>query len=396
MMYDIVFADDGANLTSWERLKSDWPNAIRVVYNGMLPDLIEQTKKYCHTRMYWLVRNRYDTERFALINSNYWSSDKNHYFSDTVVPYRDILKVNDIALSKGMYFLQMSYDLTDAELSNNSFDDVSVSTWESAIPQRSTASSIQMSLSTQVCRNSNIFFVSYNEPTADENWNRVLARFPTARRIDGIKGIDRAHRRCAELAESDMFWTIDADTILDDDWNFDFIPPDYDRKYLHIWHSRNPVNGLEYGWGAVKLWPTANVLQFDGNWLDFTTTVGNIKMVPRSIATSAFNSDAYSAWRSGFRETVKLCYNVSHGDHKESLDRLLIWLNVANAVAHAGDAVQGARSGLEYFLQCNDVQSFTGIKNINDFEWLIDRFDKRQRITLILDRDTLLSMLGKQ
>ena len=72
-MYDIVFADPGANLASWKKLKSDWPNAVRVVYNGTLSDLIEKTKKSCFTRMYWLVRDWYDVERFALISSNNWS-----------------------------------------------------------------------------------------------------------------------------------------------------------------------------------------------------------------------------------------------------------------------------------------------------------------------------------
>lgn len=395
-MYDIVFADNGTASDSWEKLKLDWPTAIRVVYDGTLFDLIEKAKRSCLTCMVWIVKDWYDTERFAQLSSNNWSSQSNHYFSDTTLPYSDVLNVNNVALSNGLYFVQTSYKLTDIEIANNKFDKILVVSWDSVAQQYSTASLSSMALSTQVCKISDIFFVSYNEPTADENWNRVLARFPTARRIDGIKGIDRAHRRCAELAESDMFWTIDADTILDDDWNFDFIPPDYDRKYLHIWHSRNPVNGLEYGWGAVKLWPTTAVLQFDGNWLDFTTTVGNIKMVPRSIATSAFNSDAYSAWRSGFRETVKLCYNASRGDYGESLDRLLTWLTVANDVAYANDTVQGASSGLEYFLEYSKTPSATGIKNINDFEWLIDRFSKRQHVKLVVDRDTLLSMLGKQ
>jgi len=395
-MYDIVFADNGTAADSWEKLKLDWPTAIRVAYDGTLFDLIEKAKGSCLTCMVWIVKDWYDTERFAQLSSNNWSSHTNHYFSNTTLPYSDVLNVNNVALSNGVYFVQTSYKLTDTEISNNRFDKILIVSLDSIAQQYNTASLSSMALSTQLCKISDIFFVSYNEPTADENWNRVLARFPTARRIDGIKGIDRAHRRCAELAESDMFWTIDADTILDDDWNFDFIPPDYDRKYLHIWHSRNPVNGLEYGWGAVKLWPTAAVLQFDGNWLDFTTTVGNIKMVPRSIATSAFNSDAYSAWRSGFRETVKLCYNVATSEQGESLDRLLTWLTVANDVAYAHDTVQGASSGLEYFLECTTTSSATGIKNINDFEWLIDRFSKRHGVKLAVDRATLLSMLGKK
>ena len=164
---------------------------------------------------------------------------------------------------------------------------------------------------------------------------------------------------------------------MDDSFAFDYRPPDYDRQYLHLWHSRNPVNGLSYGWGAVKLWPTRLVREFKSNWLDFTTTVGNIKIIPDVIATTNYNCDEISTWRSGFREAVKLCSNVHNGDQMESLSRLLVWLSAASTADYAAASAQGARAGVQYYLECRGANKSAQLSKINDFDWLADRFNSR-------------------
>lgn len=238
-----------------------------------------------------------------------------------------------------------------------------------------------------------IFFISYREPDAADNYQLLLDRFPRAQHVSGIKGIHNAHMRCAELSNTKMFWTVDADTIVDSGFAFDYRPPDYDQQYLHLWHSRNPVNGLSYGWGAIKLWPTKLVRDFRSNWLDFTTTVGNIKIVSDVIATTKYNCDAMSTWRSGFREAVKLCHNISNGDHIESLERLMVWLTIENPVPWANDSTQGARSGVDFYLKCRRESNTEALGNINDFDWLIDRFNARKVDMPLPARTDLLSAL---
>ena len=34
-----------------------------------------------------------------------------------------------------------------------------------------------------------IIFMSYQEPNADENWQRLVDKFPWARRVHGVKGL---------------------------------------------------------------------------------------------------------------------------------------------------------------------------------------------------------------
>ena len=217
-----------------------------------------------------------------------------------------------------------------------------------------------------------VFFITYDEGNAEENWQILKSRIPHARRKHGIKGISNAHKACAMDAFTEMFYTIDGDTIVDTKFDFRFMPPDWDKRYLHLWYSRNPVNDLVYGYGSLKLWPRRPLLGFDGNWLDFTTTFGNLKIVDEVVATTFFNHDGYSAWKSAFRETIKLCFNVANGDIKESLDRLMVWLNNARDVEFSIDCKIGAMDGLTYFK--DNIGNHAALRLINDFDWLRDRY----------------------
>ena len=50
-----------------------------------------------------------------------------------------------------------------------------------------------------------------------------------------------------------MFWIIDGDAELKDDFNFDYVTTQTDT--VHVWRSENPVNDLVYGYGGIKLFP---------------------------------------------------------------------------------------------------------------------------------------------
>lgn len=43
-----------------------------------------------------------------------------------------------------------------------------------------------------------IVFISYNEPNAEKNWESLKQRFPSAKRVDGVKGIHEAHKKAAK------------------------------------------------------------------------------------------------------------------------------------------------------------------------------------------------------
>lgn len=207
-----------------------------------------------------------------------------------------------------------------------------------------------------------LFFISYNEPNADDNWKKLSSKFVHAKRINNIDGISNAHKHCAKQAYTKMFWTVDADTVVDDTWEFNYVPPDWDQQYLHLWYSRNLLNSLIYGYGAVKLWPTRRVLKYQDLWIDFTTSVGNIKIIEKTISTTVFNSSPYETWKSVFREVIKL--NLLLNTDPDAQSRLDQW-RVINKTA---DFSEWAEKGYLDAMEFNSCQQ--DVKLINSFSWL--------------------------
>jgi hypothetical protein len=104
-------------------------------------------------------------------------------------------------------------------------------------------------------------YISFKEPNKEENWADLKDKVPWAKRVDGVKGYDSAHKAAAELAETDFFISVDGDNILDEsfllqslDWN------KTNPGCVHRWRALNNVNGLTYGNGGVVGWPKKTCL----------------------------------------------------------------------------------------------------------------------------------------
>jgi hypothetical protein len=219
-----------------------------------------------------------------------------------------------------------------------------------------------------------IIFISNDEPNADENWEILRSRFALAKRISNIKGIHNAHITAAKSAFTKMFWVVDGDARVLDEFNFDYAVPEYDLDCVHIFHSLNPINDLVYGYGAVKLLPRRLTLNIDTTTLDMTLSINNkIKVIEQISNITNFNVDEFSTWRSAFREAVKLTINVTNKkDNGESLERLSIWCSMGKSRPYGSYAVKGALAGKAYALA--NTENVDKLKLINDFEWLKQRF----------------------
>ena len=42
-----------------------------------------------------------------------------------------------------------------------------------------------------------VFYLSYDEPNKEEHWADIISKF-FAKRVDGVKGFDNAHKECTE------------------------------------------------------------------------------------------------------------------------------------------------------------------------------------------------------
>jgi hypothetical protein len=221
-----------------------------------------------------------------------------------------------------------------------------------------------------------IIYLSYHEPYADENFERLKQRFPQAQHVKNIKGIFNAHQMAAAIAESLMFYVVDADAIILDDFDFSFVPNPYEYDVTHVWKARNPINGLEYGYGGVKLFPT-QALRDATNWhIDFTTSVGyGFKGINQVSNVTQFNTDPFNTWKSAFRECVKLASKIIKNQNDlETEERLSIWQTVKNDAPFADYCIAGAIAGSIYGKQYKDNPE--ALDKINDFEWLQTEFRK--------------------
>jgi hypothetical protein len=220
-----------------------------------------------------------------------------------------------------------------------------------------------------------IVFISYNEINADENYNNLINRFPNAKRVHGIKGIHQAHIEAAKLATTDLFWVVDGDAIIVDDFNFQFAVNYHMRNAVHVWRSQNPINGLEYGYGGVKLLPRELTLEMDVNSPDMTTSISrNFRVIEKVSNITNFNTDAFSTWRSAFRECVKLSSRaIDRQDEEETKKRLDIWCTVGRDKPFGEYAIRGAKEGREYGERCKGEKEL--LAKINDFDWLRRQYD---------------------
>ena len=229
-----------------------------------------------------------------------------------------------------------------------------------------------------------IIFISYNEKNADENYENLKLRFPRVKRVHGVKGIQNAHIEAAKLAETDMFWVVDADAIIEDTFTFeiDYIPY-YDRigrinlnKTVHVWSSRNPINDLVYGYGGVKLLPGKLTANMDIQNPDMTTSISDSFKIMSEISNiTRFNTDKFSTWRSAFRECAKLASRViDRNFDNENDERLHIWCNAGKDRPFGEYAINGARAGKQFGEE--NIQNLVGLNLINDYEWLKNQFDQ--------------------
>ena len=235
-----------------------------------------------------------------------------------------------------------------------------------------------------------IVMITYNEPNGDENFQKLQQRFPRAKRVHGIKGIHNAHIEAAKQVSSDLFWVVDGDAVIHDDFMFDYVAPHNEKDYVKVWRSINPVNGLEYGYGGVKLLPRALTEHMDTSKPDMTTSISSkFKPMPVVSNYTDFAVDEFTAWRSAFRECCKLSSKVIDRQKSgETDERLETWCTHAEG-KFADVVLQGAKAGVAY----GTANKFNkdNLAKINDFDWLLEQFESRNNTMTLESTLTPLS-----
>lgn len=206
-------------------------------------------------------------------------------------------------------------------------------------------------------------YLSYDEPQKEEFWVKIKNMVPWAKRVDGVKGSDAAHKAAAAASETERFILIDGDNLPDPAFfnlTLNFPTSDYEQAVFR-WRARNHINGLMYGNGGISSWTRdfVNNMQTHENTDGRDETVVEFCFDPLYWAmhdcysVTYPNGDAFHAWRAGFREGVKMCLIKGRRPTVEefknqvlrNLDNLTIWHNIGADVEYGEWAIAGARMG---------------------------------------------------
>ena len=231
-----------------------------------------------------------------------------------------------------------------------------------------------------------VYFLSFNERVANDNFALLLNKCPYAKRIKNVEGIFKAHYFAALDSTTDFLWVVDADAEVAEDFNFDYEVPSWDFDVIHIWPSKNKVNGLVYGNGGIKLIPRHLILDADPNSVDITTSLGaNIKIMEQISNYNNFATSPFGAWRAAFRECAKLSSAViDRQDQTETDHRLAVWETVGVDTEFGKYVIAGAKAGKEY--GANYKNNRAALKRINDWVWLKEQFNFSQQIVDLAEK----------
>ena len=206
-------------------------------------------------------------------------------------------------------------------------------------------------------------YLSYDEPQKEEFWIKIKNMVPWAKRVDGVKGSDAAHKAAAAASDTDRFVLVDGDNLPDPNFfNHQLSLDSTNSDCVFRWRARNHINGLMYGNGGMSSWTRDFALSMRTH----ENTDGRDETVVEFCFDPAYWSmhDCYStthpngspkhAWRAGFREGVKMCLDKGRRPslsefkdrvHRRNLDHLTVWHNVGADVTQGGWAIAGARMG---------------------------------------------------
>ena len=206
-------------------------------------------------------------------------------------------------------------------------------------------------------------YLTYDEPNKEQNWIHIQNMVPWARRVDGVKGSDAAHKAAADASDTDRFILIDGDNIPDPAFfNLQLALDDTNRDCVFRWRARNAVNGLMYGNGGMSSWTRDFVYNMRTHEASDGLAENDVEFCfyPKYWAmhdcysTTYPNATPFQAWRAGFREGVKMALDrgakISLQEfesrvNSRNYDNLCIWQSIGSDAEQGYWAMYGARLG---------------------------------------------------
>ena len=231
-----------------------------------------------------------------------------------------------------------------------------------------------------------VIYLSYDEPQKEEFWVKIRNMVPWAKRVDGVKGSDAAHKAAAQASDTDRFILIDGDNLPNPAFfNQTLVFPNEEyENAVFRWRARNHINGLMYGNGGLSSWTREFVNRMQTHEASDGSAETQVEFcfdplywaMHDCFSTTYPNGSPFQAWRAGFREGVKMCLDrgrrLDSADftiriHQRNLDHLTIWHNVGTDAEHGWWAIAGARQGTYMTMLTNWDH-----REVQDFDYLSD------------------------
>lgn len=233
---------------------------------------------------------------------------------------------------------------------------------------------------TFLLRQCDVFYISFDEPNSEQNWKRVQACVPHAKRVHGVRGFEKAHKTCAIATTSRRFVTVDGDNWVDDKIFDHELDDTMHPDVVFSFKSKNVINGLEYGNGGIKCWDRDSLLSsrtHEGSTdTDFCWAL-RYYQIDKLGSMSMNNATPFQAWRAGYREGIKMSYidgrpasdptaimkSIPDGNRS----KLCIWMTIGRDTDNGIWAMLGARQGF--------YQIYSGQLDhacINDYDYFRD------------------------
>ena len=212
-------------------------------------------------------------------------------------------------------------------------------------------------------------YLSYDEPQKEEFWLKIRNMVPYAKRVDGVKGSDAAHKAAAEASDTERFILIDGDNMPNEEFfnlQLDFSTKDSRfTKAQFRWKAINNINGLRYGNGGMSSWTKEYALNMKTHETSKGDTATQVDFCLDSAdnlywamydcySTTYPNYTPFQAWRAGFREGVKMVLDrgakptvdaLKEIVASRNLNNLTIWHNIGRDVENGEWAIYGSRLG---------------------------------------------------
>jgi hypothetical protein len=216
-----------------------------------------------------------------------------------------------------------------------------------------------------------IVFISNGEPYAEFNYEHlkwaVQMEGLDCNHIHHSKGVNgrvAAYQAAARLSTTPWFFAVFAKLEVDHRFDWTWQPDRMQQPKHYIFHAHNPVNGLVYGHQAMIAYNKQMTLENTGKGLDFTMDQPH-EVVPIISGTANYTESPWMAWRTAFREVLKLKHSMPDVENEY---RLNMWLSDAGEVKNAEWSRYGAEDAVEYYTEVDG--DFAALKKSYEWDWL--------------------------